>query len=456
MILRRCIQSVACAVALVALVCVAPAQAAPSAPPPSPGPARGNTSGVWDIRQSLSAQADAVLSNRVARMNASSAVRSLHSSLGTQSVVDIDKTTLTPRFVGRLNGYLTGRSAASPARIAMNYVAAHPGVFRLTAADLARFRLARDYVDIDGVSHLSWVQTVNGVPLFDNGLKANVAKDGRLINVQGSPVAGLRAPNVTSKLSATDAIAAAKANAGATHRSPTSNDRATKVVFATAGGTRPAYQVVAMSLASPALYVVDSASGRILFRESLQADDADPNDTASVFQNYPGAPVGGTQQTVDLTAPGWLPAGSTTLTGNNAHTYSDINDDNTANPGEEVHPNAAGTYVFPQVRVKHIGNEPCKTSVCTWRPNTPFSWQTNRAQTSTQNFFFINKFHDHLEAAPIGFTEAAGNFQQVNSSGQGLGGDPVKDEPLDGADTADGLPDGQHIDNANFATPPDG
>jgi len=31
--------------------------------------------------------------------------------------------------------------------------------------------------------------------------------------------------------------------------------------------------------------------------------------------------------------------------------------------------------------------------------------------------------HDHLLAAPIGFTEAAGNFQVANGSGQGLGGD---------------------------------
>ncbi len=44
----------------------------------------------------------------------------------------------------------------------------------------------------------------------------------------------------------------------------------------------------------------------------------------------------------------------------------------------------------------------------------------------------------------------------MNTSGSGKGGDPVLDEPLDGADTANGLPDGQHIDNANFDTPPDG
>ncbi len=337
MTLRRCIGSVTCVVTLIALVCVAP-RVASAAPQAAAAPARGATDGVWDIRQNLSAQAEAVLTNRAARMSVSSPVRALRASMGSQAVVDIDKTTLTPRFVGRLNGYLTGRSAAPAARIAMGYVATHPGVFRLTAADLSQFALSRDYVDITGVSHLSWVQTVNGVPLFDNGIKANVAKDGRLINVQGSPVAGLRAPTVAAKLSATDAISAAKTDAGSQHRTATRDDRASKVLFATAGGTRPAYQVVAMSLASPALYVVDSASGRILFRESLRSDEADPDATASVYQYYPGAPVGGTAQPVDLTAAGYLPAGSATLSGNNAHTYSDVNDDNTANPSEEVAP----------------------------------------------------------------------------------------------------------------------
>jgi extracellular elastinolytic metalloproteinase len=80
----------------------------------------------------------------------------------------------------------------------------------------------------------------------------------------------------------------------------------------------------------------------------------------------------------------------------------------------------------------------------------------NREQSGTQLFYFINKFHDHLAAKPIGFTEAAGNFQQVNRSGQGKGGDPVQGHNMDGANTANGLPDGFHIDNANMATPPDG
>ena len=47
-----------------------------------------------------------------------------------------------------------------------------------------------------------------------------------------------------------------------------------------------------------------------------------------------------------------------------------------------------------------------------------------RSQATTQLLYFVNKFHDHLLAPPIGFNEAAGNFEQVNQSGPGAGGDP--------------------------------
>ena len=101
--------------------------------------------------------------------------------------------------------------------------------------------------------------------------------------------------------------------------------------------------------------------------------------------------------------------------------------------------------------------EPCTAYICTWDPAKGFSWQKNDERTATQNFYFINTWHDYLQKAPIGFTEAAGNFQQVNASGQGKGGDPVHNESLDGANTqARACPTCSHIDNANFATPPDG
>ncbi len=62
----------------------------------------------------------------------------------------------------------------------------------------------------------------------------------------------------------------------------------------------------------------------------------------------------------------------------------------------------------------------------------------------TQLFYVTNWYHDKLFL--LGFDEAAGNFQQTNFSGMGVGNDRVLAEGQDSSST----------DNANFATPPDG
>jgi uncharacterized repeat protein (TIGR01451 family) len=62
----------------------------------------------------------------------------------------------------------------------------------------------------------------------------------------------------------------------------------------------------------------------------------------------------------------------------------------------------------------------------------------------THLFYVVNWYHDHL--FELGFDEAAGNFQQTNFSGMGLGGDRVNADAEDGGST----------NNANFSTMPDG
>ncbi|KAJ1765983.1 hypothetical protein IW140_005536 [Coemansia sp. RSA 1813] len=62
----------------------------------------------------------------------------------------------------------------------------------------------------------------------------------------------------------------------------------------------------------------------------------------------------------------------------------------------------------------------------------------------TQLFYTVNTMHDLSYL--YGFDEAAGNFQDINHSGQGVGGDYVVAFAQDGSGT----------NNANFATPPDG
>jgi extracellular elastinolytic metalloproteinase len=93
-----------------------------------------------------------------------SPARKLRDSLGIQGIVDIDGATGTPRRVTRLDGFLTAADRKKPDAIARAYVKAHADVFGLTAAGVDALRLRRDYVDLAGTHHLSYQQSVDGVP----------------------------------------------------------------------------------------------------------------------------------------------------------------------------------------------------------------------------------------------------------------------------------------------------
>ncbi len=437
-----------------------------------PGKGARHSDSAFDARQPQSAAQKRAERKRAAQLQGRQSVRKLNRSLGEQGVVSMDAQTGTPREVAKLNGFLTGASSASAKNVALGYVRSHLGAFGMSSGDLGHLHLTRDYVDIEGIHHLSFEQRVGGVPVFGNGLKANVTKDGRLINVTGSPVSGLsqKAPEkLRGTLSVDQAITVARKDTKESSTEPGARDTGEHVLFYVGGALRPAIKTVTMSASDPTLDVVDAQTGRILYRSHLSSDLVTPTrhkskrhhhghpQFAKVFQWYPDAPgKAGRLHRVMLNKHGWLPRGSDILSGNNVHTYNDVNDNDIADANEEVHPSGKNGYIVPLVRTHPEGLQGCDDYVCTWLPKKANSWQKNSARTGVQNFYFINNWHDYLKKWPIGFTEAAGNFQKVNFTGQGQGGDPVHDESLDGAAVANGLPDRNHIDNANFATPPDG
>ena len=413
----------------------------------------------YDSRTSLgaaaAAQSNAALRRAIVAAPTATAVNTLRDQLGVQGIVDIDPNTGTPRRVARIDGFLTAATKKKPADVALGYVAAHADVFGLDAAALAGLTLRQDYVDLVGTHHLSFVQTADGIRVFGNGLKAHVAKDGRLISVDGSPVKSLPVTAGSATVTAEGARAAAVKNVfgsstakvtgtgtGATRKTTFSDGGNAELVwFQGAGGLRLGWQTI--SVDEGYVHVVDAASGQILYRRSTV--DAD---SGSVFYNYPGAPKGGTQRSISLTK--WLPNNSPRLAGNVAHVYSDVNDDDVANPAEEVAPSAPRQFNFPFTDFTATVGGKCSAAYqCSWDPKTPYSWQTNRAQNAVQMYYFLGNYHDHLAAAPIGFTRSAGNFEAVD-------GDAVQGQSDDGADTANGLPDTDHDNNANMNTPPDG
>jgi hypothetical protein len=426
-----------------------------------PAPQAGGNTGAkeqvsnYDARKDGPARQVLAARSAAAAASPSPGVKALRSQLGMQGIVDVDALTGTPRRVSRVDGFLTGPSRGSSAQIAISYVRAHADVFGLSSAQIDGLVLRNSYTDIEGTSHLSFVQKAGGVAVFGNGLKAHVAKDGQLIQIDGSPLSSLPAsvgaPGITAAAARDKAVAdtfgSSKATVVKTAISAdrktefTGGDQAQLVLFQTLSGPRLAWQTITMR--EGFLHVIDAQTGRTLFRQNLSS-----NDTGQAWDNYPGAPKGGVQKTRNLTAPFWLPNNSPRLAGNPAHVFLDVNDNDVADAGEEVGPSGPRAFNYP---FQPIPGPSCLPPAfpCTWDPDVPFSWQTNAKQGAVQLFWFLGNFHDHLAAAPIGFTRAAGNFEAVD-------GDAVQGNALDGANTAGGLPDGNHIDNANMTTPPDG
>ena len=425
-------------------------RAEPKKPPPS---ASAEVSPHYDAR---SGGTTTSVTTRAARVAASptEGVRDLREELGVQGIVDVDPLTRTPRVVHKVDGFLTQPSSKAPAEIARAYIRDHQDVFRLSPEEVQSLTLRKDYRDVAGTHHLSFVQTVDGLTVFGNGLRAHVAQNGRLVQVDGSPLAQTQESLARPTLSAAQARSAAvrdvqgrskatiESQAGGSGQETTfgNGDQAELVAFQTSGGLRTAWQTI--TLEEGYLHVIDAESGRTLFRQSLVHSDS-----GRVWGNYPGADRGGKAQEVNFTAPGWLPNNSPSLRGNVAHVWKDVNDDDVAQASEEVTPSGGKNFNYPLTPFTPAACVP--GFVCSWDPETEGSWKTNANQTAVQLFSFLGRFHDHLAAKPIGFTPAAGNFEAVD-------GDAVQGQAIDGATTDDGMPDGNHVDNANMLTPPDG
>jgi len=330
--------------------------------------------------------------------------------------VEADAQSGTPRVVSRRDGFLTGPRSDRPRDVALEYVRGRPVAFALDSDDLSGLRLERRYTSGSGATHLQWAQTFEGVPAFGGGLRANVAADGRLINVGGAPWRDLAVESVAPRLGARDAVMAAArgvatsyepgfagAGIGAERRTAfAGRSTAGLVIFVGPAGPRLAWHVI-VTVDAGHMYdaVIDAGDGELLFRRNL-AQDA----TGLAYSNYPGAPAGGTQVAVNLDP--WLSAANR-LEGPFAHVQA--NPTNGApETGDEIPP-TGGNWNYAQTPIAAPGRS-CPPTGCTWNGGSPGSWTTNRNQAGTQLFVFVNRFHDHLrDAAGIGFGASSGNFE---------------------------------------------
>jgi len=380
----------------------------------------------------------------------------LRHELGSGGVVQLDHLSRTPRLVARLDGFLTRPSHQGPAQVALHYVDAHRRLFGLRVDEMRELRLARSW-SASGYTHLVFAQEVGGIPVASRGLVANVAADGRLINIGGSPIRHLRANTrrpvitarqalfVASRSERVDSTGEVERMIGGPRRerSFAGGSSAKLVLMPTVGKARLAWRVLLTTRSRGAFSIsVDAVTGGVLRRESLTRSVS-----ANVYRYFPGSPIDGASQTsVDFT-PYISNPGSPYLSGNFAYAFTDVNDDGTIQTSEDISPSSGVNYLYSRAGFSPSGLE-CPAVGCSWNPAAPFSWQTNLKQQAVQAFYFVNKFHDHLLQSPIGFTAAKGNFE----------GDArvwVNVDP--GANSNNtGLPDGDHVNNSFMTSYPTG
>ena len=350
-----------------------------------------------------------------------------------------------PKVLQRFDGTLSAPASGAPRAVALRYVRANLDDLGLDRDDLDTLQ-APTTQTAGAITTVRWRQAVDGIPAADSELRVNLASDGRVLSVLGEPAHDLRA-NTTAAITAGEAVRAVQ-DATSSYRplprdrGPSGPTQATTYADDTTAelaldDRRLVWRVTYRADAG-AVYdaFVDARSGLVRRKVNLVKNDT----PATVWENYPGAPQGGTASLRNLETSGWLAPGAAVLSGPNAHAYSDVDDDDVADLSEEV----TGPFAIAvNTAFAPAGGGCLVAKPCTWNHDSANSWTTNRRQSVVQAFYFANRFHDHLATAPIGFGPASGSFDE--------GVDPVQVQTHDSAGRTQ--PD---FNNASMYTPPDG
>ena len=366
---------------------------------------------------------------------------------------------------------LTGPAAGDPADIARDYIAAHAAELGLSSPDLAEATLRDRYTsEHNGLTHLYFVQRLDGIEVLDGVLAVHVAADGSIVHLANrfhGDLAGsvpFRQPTIGAAAAVETAAAHLGLAAPALAVVETPGGPAQKVVFAGSGisrreipaglawlsiGPGRAHLVWQVAIEPDESHywevAVDATNGAVLGAENLvladsyrvyelplespnhHPDTLPPGDGRSVVGTVgapgvspadPGASPFGWHDTPAGTPPAAIPTA-----GNNVAAYTDTTQTDSPDPGDPPI-SLTGDFDFP--------------ADLTQGP------ETYQDALVTNLFYTTNMVHDLF--FHYGFTEVAGNFQLSNYTGEGLGNDLLKAEAQDGSGT----------NNANMLTLQDG
>ncbi|HVT88475.1 MAG TPA: M36 family metallopeptidase [Tepidisphaeraceae bacterium] len=372
----------------------------------------------------------------------------------------LDPYVLPEKYIFKSGRMLTSASDAKPLDITLNYLSQHAGDLGLVADDVANPLVTDQYTDHDsGTTHIYLQQRVNGISVDNTSLNINLTRDGRIISIGGAFVSKVKTKlaglpkkatiavrqslqglkSLGLKVPTDSAIASGSLENGTAFKVPAISLDPIRPQFhyvATSGGLAPVYRMTVRTPDGQHWYnsYVNAVDGTMLFANDW-VDHATYNVYPQPIESPNDAPGGTATRSIladpfDPTASpfGWhdtngvAGAEFTDTRGNNvsAQEDADANDTGGFRPDGTASLNFDFPIDFTQAPVNY------------------------RSAAITNLFYWNNLLHDvHYK---YGFTEAAGNFETLNYSGQGLGGDAVQADAQDGSGT----------NNANFATPPDG
>jgi len=322
----------------------------------------------------------------------------------------------------------------------------------LSAADLADVVITDDYRSAhNGVRHVWLQQRIDGLPVALGLVNMNIGQDGRIwsVNSRFTAQTNSRKSSRTPTLSASEALAsyAVRRKLPFDERVRIRAQEDTESMVFSGGSMSDSDIPVHLSwiehqgeLRLAWEMVVDERGRQDWYQAWIDAHSGDVikavNWTQEASYRVFAAPLehpgqGQDSLVVDPEDPvasqdGWHRVGDTVYTdtrGNNVFAQEDSDNNNSG--GRRPDGGAELVFDFP-------------IDLTTQQPPEYEDFAI------TNLFYWNNYIHDVLWHH--GFDEASGNFQQVNFSGTGAGGDAVRADAQDGSGT----------NNANFGTPPDG
>ncbi len=381
----------------------------------------------------------------------------------------------------------------SPPDAALNYISKHCREWGVSEADAASLVVTSWHESsVSGITHVYMQQQVGGVPVLPGVASIHFGFDGEVFHQSNQLIAGLqgRIEPPPSTLSVSQATEKAATILGIASIPPETRERARQVYeLNTEGKLRLCWEITLPDGEDVWSIRIDAETGDALSRHNYtvhcqfeQKPSLDIKPCETFITSDKAKSIGtelplGELPVVSFSGKYWIfpyPVESPLYGTSSLKLGTDIIDptaspygwhdiDNTAPTPDYGYTRGNNTYAFyaPSgtsnipipVCIARVGGNYVPGGIVPCPVNLNFDYNdqdlnsvdgTDFIEFAVTNLFAWNNIcHDIYHR--YGFNEAAGNFQQTNASGQGIGGDYVLARAQDGSG----------INNASFSTPPE-